>query len=272
MTVQVDPGIEIRIPNHQLIMPVYGADASGHLYINDTEDKKIRLWTDTNPPVPPEEETIALGRSFMSSMYLLVDYDRGNFTIWPSTATNETDLVPIGPSSCDQPLPATPSEPATFSDPAVPSESASSSDSITQHTVSKRTLAGSIVGGCSGLAILIAIPYCLVRRHRRRRRQDSNIHQEAEENLNWWRRWQQAQGPFWWLSKPELPDDSRSKPPQVAGNTYHEMSSTSGSHVQHWLHEMPGDSIQPELPAAEISTELPLTRGPHIVGLGDSHS
>ena len=248
MTVRVDPDIEIRIPNHQLIMPVYGADASGHLYINDTDNKKIRLWTDTSPPGPPEEETIALGRSFMSSTYLLVDYDRGNFTIWPSRATNETDLVPIGPSSCDQAAPATPS------------------GSRTQYKISHGTLAGSIVGACSGLALLITIPCLITRRHKRRKREQSNIHHQAEENLNWWRRWQQSQGPFWSQSKPELPDEPRSKPLEIAGKTIHEMSSANASQMQRKLHEMPGDSIQLELPAADVWTELPLNRRASNVG------
>lgn len=254
MTVHVDPGIEIQIPNHQLIMPVYGADTSGLLYINDTENKKIRLWTDTSPPGPPEQETIALGRSFMSSTYLLVDYDRGNFTIWPSRATNETDLVPIGPSSCDQAMPAT------------------SSDSKTQHKMSNGTLAGSIVGACSGLALLISIPCFLIRRHKRIKRERSNIHLEQEENLNWWRRWQQSQGSSWWQSKPELPDNPRSKPLEIVGNTIHEMSSTNASQVQQRLHEMPGVSMRQELPAADVSTELPLIRRPPAVGLAESHS
>ena len=244
MTVHVDPDIEIKIPNHQLIMPVYGANASGHLYINDTENKRIRLWTDTSPPGPPEQETIALGRSFMSSTYLLVDYDRGNFTIWPSIATNETDLVPIGPPSCEQAMPA------------------ASSDSNTRHKMSNGTLAGSIVGTCSGLALLIATPCLIIRHQKRRKREKFNVHQKEEENLGWWRRWQQSQGPFWSQSKPELPDNPRTKPMEIAGNTHHEMSSTNGSHVQQWLHEMPGDFVQAELPAAEISTEMPPTRRP----------
>ena len=254
MTVHVEPDIEIRIPNHQLIMPVYGADASGHLYINDTESKRIRLWTDTNPPGPPEEETIALGRSFMSSTYLLVDYDRGNFTIWPSRATNETDLVPIGPSSCDQAVPAT------------------VSDVKTQHKMSKGMLAGSIVGACSGTALLIAIPYFLIRRHIRLQREKTDLHLKEEENLNWWRRWQQSQGPFWSQFKPELPDDPRTKPLEIAGNTFQEMSSANASHAQQRPHEMPGDSMRQELPAADVWTELPLTRRPSVVGITGSHS
>ena len=79
---------------------------------------------------------------------------------------------------------------------------------------------------------------------------------EEAKHLNWWRRWQQAQEPFWQQPKPELPDDPKIMPQEVAAHTYHEMSSSTGLHMQPRVHENFEQLIVHEMPAAEISTEL----------------
>ena len=85
-------GLEIRIPNHQLVLPDYHISPQGELIVNGS-DRVVRINSlqDVNLYDMP-----VLGVPFLSSAYLLVNQDTKQFTLWKSNPTTARNPLPIG--------------------------------------------------------------------------------------------------------------------------------------------------------------------------------
>ena len=94
-------GLEITIPNNQLIVPVRTIDSEGQpVIINDTSRAvRINALEDINKNDMP-----LLGQVFLSAAYLLVDNAAEEFFLWKGQAVPTQDVVPFGQNNnCPSP-------------------------------------------------------------------------------------------------------------------------------------------------------------------------
>lgn len=94
MTITISPGLDIRIPNHQLVSPDYHFNAEGSL----TEpNSTVRELLFNSLQEANANDMPVLGRPFLASSYLFVDNDRQEFTLWPGNPTaTEEEIIPVG--------------------------------------------------------------------------------------------------------------------------------------------------------------------------------
>ncbi|KAL8721242.1 MAG: hypothetical protein Q9225_002019 [Loekoesia sp. 1 TL-2023] len=105
ITVTLHPGLNIRIPNHQLVIPSYSFNNAGFLEETNSSISELLIVSQSSlndNPVTVYEMPV-LGRSFLSSAYLFVDEDRGNFTLRKGSPTaKEPKLIRNGLTACDR--------------------------------------------------------------------------------------------------------------------------------------------------------------------------
>ncbi|KAL8903486.1 MAG: hypothetical protein Q9207_003899 [Kuettlingeria erythrocarpa] len=146
MTIIISPGLEVRIPNHQLVSPDYHFDAEGSLTEPNSTVRELlfnSLQGDNGNDMP------VLGRPFLSSSYLFVDNDRQEFTLWPGNPTaTEEQIVPVGATGTCAPVVDTPISPA-----ASPTQ-VSTGPSTDNKAINNGAVAGIVVGSLAGLVLL----------------------------------------------------------------------------------------------------------------------
>lgn len=207
LTFSLAPGLNIRIPNHQLVVPNYVYSDSGELTIeNGTTIREVVINSlqDVNKNDMP-----LLGRPFMTSAYLIVDQDHREFTLAQAKATNSQNYIPIGPPACHSaaPLSTPASATSTRSSPTIPPS--------TTPSVSSRpdTPTAAIAGGTAGG--IVAIIGCLVAwwtlRKRRQSRQRA-MQQELEKARMSNEKSENSQEAFGVAPKPEMPSDYTHQP------------------------------------------------------------
>ncbi|KAL9125911.1 MAG: hypothetical protein Q9217_004946 [Psora testacea] len=247
LTVTVYPNLQIRIPNHQLVVPNYGINQQGRTFITNSNIANILFLS------PPDINDLPrFGKPFLSSAYLFVDNDKEEFSLWQSKATTERDLVAVGPPTCSPapsssslvplsssllPSSSSPAPPSSTTNPTSepPTAPPETTTPIPNAPVSKGAIAGGVVGGlaligmCSGAVNLLA---------RRRKQQRQTLEQEYVARME-----AMKKGSDNSYEKPEMPPDRQ--PPQEMPLT----RDPAGA-----LHEMPSDRQPPQ--------ELPLTRDP----------
>lgn len=89
-------GLQIRIPNHQLILPDYHISSQGEIIVNGSD----RVVLINSLQAINLYDMPQLGQPFLSSAYLLVNEDTAQFTLWKSNPTTTRNLLAIG-EACD---------------------------------------------------------------------------------------------------------------------------------------------------------------------------
>ncbi|KAK4698137.1 hypothetical protein P7C71_g12, partial [Lecanoromycetidae sp. Uapishka_2] len=145
LTISLDPGLDIRIPNHQLIVPEYDFNASGEASIdNGTSVREVLIGSLQQVNA---NDMLVLGLPFFTSAYMLVDNDNEEVTLWQAQASTAQDLVAVGTPDCTP----TPSASPTPS----PSPSSVLHSAVARATVSGGAIAGAAIGGLIGIAIVV---------------------------------------------------------------------------------------------------------------------
>ncbi|KAK8139053.1 hypothetical protein PG984_002433 [Apiospora sp. TS-2023a] len=92
LTIQLQSGLLVRVPNDQLVVPHVDIDPStGAPVVNSTgPDLVINSIQDINANDLPQ-----LGRQFLSAAYLMVNMEADQFTLWAANPTSDQDLVAV---------------------------------------------------------------------------------------------------------------------------------------------------------------------------------
>lgn len=136
---RLSSGLQITIPNHQLIIPDRTVDQRGQIVFNDST-REIMVCKKANNSGMPH-----LGSAFLTSAYMMIDYDEGEFTLWEANATTNEDLVAVDhlDTAC------------------VPSPAPSP-------RFSGGSIGGIVIGSVAFAGIIACVIWFLIRRKRRR--------------------------------------------------------------------------------------------------------
>ncbi|KAE8141234.1 aspartic peptidase domain-containing protein [Aspergillus pseudotamarii] len=145
LTVTLNNGFSVRIPNDQLVVPNLTIDPStGSLHANgSTPELVINSIQQVNQGDLPQ-----LGRQFLSSAYLMSNQDSNTFTLWNAALEEEENLVAIDTNN-------KPVDIYCAATPTSTSSSTSSPHSTGNHD--KKLSTGAIVGIAIGSAAALAI-------------------------------------------------------------------------------------------------------------------
>lgn len=202
MTIKLNSGFSVRIPNDQLVVPELTIDDStGALHANgSTPELVINAMQMGNADDLPK-----LGRQFLSSAYLMVNQDGGSYTLWEANQDTNEDLVAIDKNNVpvtqfcaandgtSTTAGAAATQHGTLKPTDVFSTSASSNDNATSgpsndngdlspaqgsassdgggnSNLSNGALAGIVVGGVAAIAIVAGLVLFFCARKRKMRR------------------------------------------------------------------------------------------------------
>ncbi len=145
LTFSISGGLDITIPNHQLVVPNIEINSQGQEILSNSSQAEILInslqGVNTN-------DLPLFGLPFLSSAYLIVDNDKQQFTLSQSQQSTTSNLVAIGPPACNTPAPSpTPN--------TLPSVLASPSP--TPKPSSGSTPTGAIVGAVVGGVVILAV-------------------------------------------------------------------------------------------------------------------
>ncbi len=227
LRISIEPGLDITIPNHELVRSFIDINSDGQEYISNSSTQVMGLYamdSQTADSMP------AFGRTFLAGAYLMVDADEQKFTIWKGQSSSEQRLVAHGPSPCPE---------STATSSTTPSATSDASARDSSSVIPK----GAIAGICTALILIIAfcisIGYLLAKKSRQRKTASDDDEQKTKQLTL------ESDGDKY--QKPELSSDQNHQQP-------HEMS----------LGKIHGDTIGPyEVTAAEIiPIEMPGTGKP----------
>ncbi|KAM5439351.1 hypothetical protein MferCBS31731_004773 [Microsporum ferrugineum] len=88
ITFTLSSGLQITIPNHQIVLPNVAIDDNGEQEIVD--NNKTVNFAQTRQGVMSY-----LGQPFLTAAYLHVDNELKEFTVWQVNPTTDTELVPV---------------------------------------------------------------------------------------------------------------------------------------------------------------------------------
>ena len=135
-------GLELTIPNSQLVVPDVQVDSQGQMYVSNDTVREILVYNLEDSNI---NDMSLLGQVFLTSVYMHVDNEREQFTLWQAKPTTDEDLIVVQSaslSSCNStPAPENPKG-------EVPSASS-------KRQISSGAIAGIILGAL--LAVLTGI-------------------------------------------------------------------------------------------------------------------
>lgn len=149
LVVTLAGGYQSRIPNKELFAPLRGSDKNGRYAI--TNDSTLEASVSDTRASEPGDVDSTLGGLFLTFNYLLVDYAKSEFQLAPAVAADAKDVSPDPTVIC------TPTNTAPVNPTPTPEKKSTNTGAI----------AGGVVGGIAGLALLGAIGFLLFRRNRR---------------------------------------------------------------------------------------------------------
>jgi hypothetical protein len=90
LTIKLQNGLSVRIPNDQLIVPDRYSDSKTGQWVANSTDLTIVI----NPIQDINGDDLSqLGRQFLSAAYLMVNEETGQFNLWAANPTLDEDLV-----------------------------------------------------------------------------------------------------------------------------------------------------------------------------------
>lgn len=241
LTISLYPGLDVTIPNHQLIVPDIEINSVGQEYpsTNESVEVLINSLQGVNTNDMPR-----LGMPFLSSAYLLANNDQQQFTLWQSKQSQTSNLIAIGPPACNTPIPTPTPKPlsSVLASPPPPSSKPQAS-----RGAPKGAIAGAVIGGIAAAALCLGA--FLLRRRRRAHRVQEAQRKEYEARTEAVK--DSVYSDSSWTNKPEMPSDRQ--PPQemplvqntgysvapyeIAEQTHHEMMAEPKAEQTHY--EMP---------------------------------
>lgn len=91
LTVILEDNFQVKIPNHQLLVPERYITDKGDLGVNSSQPVfRINSLQDTTAQVLP-----VLGRYFLTSAYVFANRDANEFTLWQANPTTDENLVSV---------------------------------------------------------------------------------------------------------------------------------------------------------------------------------
>ena len=147
------------------MIPNLSINSQGIIVINDTTRELL-----INPLEPPNNNDFPLlGLTFLTSAYLMADFDQGQFTLWKAAANETQDIRAVAPSSTCI-IANSPQQSATgiqaSPGPTFANQSAQPGSST---GISTGGIAGAAVGGVA-FVILFALAWRYIRRAKQRRK------------------------------------------------------------------------------------------------------
>ncbi|KAH8909281.1 acid protease [Coniochaeta sp. PMI_546] len=90
LTIKLQSGLSVRIPNDQLVVPdKYSDSQTGQWIVNSTDPAMIiNAIQQVNA-----NDLSQIGRQFLSAAYLMVNQETNQFTLWAANPTSDVDLV-----------------------------------------------------------------------------------------------------------------------------------------------------------------------------------
>lgn len=251
LTITVYPNLNIRVPNHQLVIPEYDFNSYGQRYIKNSTNRQTLLYSyqDINKNDMP-----VYGKPFLTSAYLFVNSDRGEFTLWASQPNTTQNIVAVGPPVCS----STPS-----SQPALPAPT-SLATSGAKEKAPTGAIAGAVVGGLAGTALIIGALLFLARRRRNKRRQqeaqdapprDSSLAGSGQRSSRWGEKAEMSTDTHPPLEMPSTRDPGYATPP-------YEMPGRKDARYVMVPHEMPDGKDYTQGGAAHEMPATPMSGRP----------
>ncbi|OTA79564.1 hypothetical protein M434DRAFT_402045 [Hypoxylon sp. CO27-5] len=194
MTIKFQSGLAVRVPNDQLVVPDIDINpTTGELIANYTNpDLVINGIQNINANDMPQ-----LGRQFLSSAYLMVNQDAGQFSLWAANPATGEDLVAVDANNADI------TAPCASSAPTIIDSSSSSPSPEHASSSSAGTIAGAVVGSVGGLVILAILAFWFIKRRREKLQKAS----EKTAGMHFYTGAEAFHQPAPGI-KPELPDSS----------------------------------------------------------------
>jgi hypothetical protein len=91
LTIKLDSGLSIRVPNDQLIVPDRTISPEGEIIANGSSPNIV-----INPIKEINaNDQLHLGRQFLSAAYVLLNEDSSTFTLWKANPTNHEDFMAV---------------------------------------------------------------------------------------------------------------------------------------------------------------------------------
>lgn len=159
----------MRIRNNQIVVPHVYMDAENGIWQQDGSSYDL-LISSIGQDDDFSRIMMGLNRAFMTSVYLMVNLDAGEFTIWAAyTDSDDEDLVAVDENN------------HVIQDVAVCADTASPQPSpAPAPTLSNGAIAGIVVGGIAALALLLTGAWLLRRRRKSRAAEEAPASQPSE--------------------------------------------------------------------------------------------
>jgi hypothetical protein len=149
--------VSINITNDMLVTQPQSVSTDGSITTN-TSSAEIMIF-----PFDVKQRVPQIGRQFFAAAQLFVDFEGGNFTIWPVEDSSESNLVSIGSGCAVESV-------GKSNTSSSANDTAGSNSSTNGHKGSGLTngaIAGAVVGTVAGVVLIIAVIFILMRRRKR---------------------------------------------------------------------------------------------------------
>lgn len=213
LTIKLQNGLSVRIPNDQLVVPDrYSDSQTGQWVVNSTDPTLIiNAIQQVNA-----DDLSQIGRQFLSAAYLMVNEETNQFTLWAANPTNDVDLVAFdsngkeADSICPPPSSntSTPSTDGPVDGLGPPTSSNASGPDSPSGGLPIGVIVGIVVAAVAVVAISIGLGIWLCRRKRARKAQEAEYVTTIVEEVP------KVRQTFY---KPELPDTSGRWPRELDG-------------------------------------------------------
>jgi hypothetical protein len=150
--------VSINITNDMLVTQPQSVNIDGSITTN-TSSAEIMIF-----PFDVKQRVPQIGRQFFAAAQLFVDFEGGNFTIWPAQDSSESNLVPVGSGCATESVGTSNSSSSSANDAA---ESKSSNNGHKGSGLTNGAIAGAVVGAVAGVALIVAIIFIVVIRRKR---------------------------------------------------------------------------------------------------------
>lgn len=146
------------MPNDQFVVPFVTYEGNGSRIFNDSQKEVLisRLG----------EQTVTLGRYFLTASYIMVDYEENTFTMWNANPTTASNLKPVVRKDMINLC----SNSSTVTDADAPLTSATPSMPSSPSGLSTAAMAGVIVGAAVAVLVTALAAFFFWRKRRQQAR------------------------------------------------------------------------------------------------------